>query len=111
MKSKKDLKKQIRYICGDLVGECLLIGEVVSADKQDEVNQLIVDLAILQESTISKVTFAFDKCERDFATRHDYLKTRSAYFRTAFGTLHDQFNAKLREIVHRMNSLAGLAKE
>ena len=37
MKSKRDLKKQIKYICGDLVGECMLIGEIVTEDKQDDV--------------------------------------------------------------------------
>lgn len=111
MKSKRDLKKQIKYICGDLVGECMLIGEVVAEDKQDEVAQLIVDIAVLQESTLDKVSFSFDKSQRDFPTRHDYLKARSQYYHAAFSKLHDEFNSTLREVVHRMNELAGLAKE
>lgn len=111
MQSKRTLKKQIRYICGDLVGECLIIGEICPADKLPEVNQLIVDLAVLQESTIAHTNFSFDKSPRDFASESEYRKAKSAYTRQAFHTLHKQFNTALSECVHRMNQIAGLAKE
>ncbi|MDE7389140.1 MAG: hypothetical protein K2M97_07830 [Muribaculaceae bacterium] len=111
MKSKRDLKKQIKYICGDLVGECMILGEIVPEEKQNEVGQLIIDIAVLQESTLDKVNFSFDKTERDFPTRHDYLKARSRYFNAAYTKLHDEFNAGLSAAVHRMNELAGLAKK
>jgi len=110
MQSKRDLKKQIRYICGDIVGECLLIAEICPEEKLDEVNQLIVDLAVLQESTIAKTNFSYDKTPKDFPTPADYRKARSAYYHAAFRTLHKQFNAALSDAVHRMNALAGLAK-
>lgn len=110
MKSKRDLKKQIRYICGDLVGECLLIGEICPDDKQDEVAQLVVDLAVLQEKTLSHCNFSFDKSVRDFASERDYKRAKSEYVRKAYATLHDQFNARLSELVHKMNQIAGLAK-
>ena len=111
MKSKRDLKKQIKYICGDLIGECMLIGEIVTEDKQDDVAQLIIDIAVLQESTLRNVTFAFDKSVRDFASVHEYHKARSAYYRAAYGALHEKFNASLNEYVHRMNDLAGLSQK
>lgn len=111
MKSKRDLKKQIRYICGDMVGECMLIGEISAPEKQDEVAQLIVDIAVLQESTISKISFSFDKGHGDFADAKAYRHARGKYYRAAFSKLHDDFNTSLRELVHRMNELAGLAKQ
>ena len=110
MKSKRDLKKQIKYICGDLVGECLLIGEICPDDKQDELAQLIVDLAVLQEEALSRCTFSFDKAARDFASESEYKKAKSSYVRKAYNTLHDQFNGRLSELVHKMNQIAGLAK-
>ncbi|MDE6222275.1 MAG: hypothetical protein K2M49_01110 [Muribaculaceae bacterium] len=110
MQSKRTLKKQIRYICGDLVGECLLIGEICPAEKLNEVNQLIVDLAVLQESTIQKTNFSYDKSPRDFSNEAEYRREKSKYVRAAFATLHKQFNASLSEAVHRMNLIAGLAK-
>lgn len=110
MQSKRDLKKQIRYICGDIVGECLLISEICPEDKVEEINQLIVDLAILQETTIAHINFSFDKSVKDFPSAHEYNKAKSAYYRKAFTTLHKQFNASLADCVHRMNEIAGLAK-
>lgn len=111
MNSKRNLKKQIRYICGDLVGECMLLGEVVADDKQDDVAQLIIDLAVLQENTISHASFVFDKSRRDFASDAEYAKARTAYNRAAFATLHRHFNEAVADCVHRMNELAGLAKK
>lgn len=110
MQSKRDLKKQIRFICGDLVGECLIISEVCPLDKRPDVEKLIIDLAILQESTIAKCTFNFDKSMKDFANAHDYNVARTKYFHEAFAKLHAQFNASLADCVHRMNEIAGLAK-
>lgn len=111
MQSKRTLKKQVRYICGDLVGECLLLGEVCPEEKLDEVNQLIVDLAVLQEGTIAKASIAFDKAVKEFPNRKEYNKARNAYYRAAFTALHKQFNETLNECVHRMNVVAGLSKD
>ncbi len=110
MQSKRDLKKQIRYICGDLVGECLIIAEICPEEKLGEVNQLIVDIAVLQESTIAKTNFCYDKGPKDFDCARAYRKAKNAYFRRAFATLHKQFNATLADAVHRMNAIAGLTK-
>lgn len=110
MQSKRDLKKQIRYICGDLVGECLLIGEVCPEEKLEDLNKLIVEIAVLQETTISHTNFSFDKSAKDFPSAHEYQKAKSAYYRQAYATLHKQFNATLSDCVHRMNQIAGLAK-
>ncbi|MDE7111200.1 MAG: hypothetical protein K2O38_04795 [Muribaculaceae bacterium] len=110
MKSKRSLKKQIRYICGDLVGECLLIGEICPEEKQDEVARLVVDLAVLQEQTLGHCSFSFDKSVRDFGSVSEYKQAKSQYVRKAYAALHDQFNARLSELVHRMNQIAGLAK-
>lgn len=110
MQSKRDLKKQIHYICGDLVGECLIIGEVCPEDKLDELNQLIVDIAILQESTVSRMNFSFDKTEKNFSTPREFKLARNAFYHRAFSSLHKEFNDALSKIVHRMNNIAGLAK-
>ena len=111
MQSKRDLKKQIRYICSELVGECLLLGEVCPEEKLDEINQLIVDIAILQEGTIAKASIAFDKSAKEFPNRQEYKKARNAYYRKAFTALHKQFNDTLSDCVHRLNQVAGLAKD
>lgn len=110
MKSKRDLKKQIKYICSDLVGECMVLDLIVPEEKHDEVAQLIVDVALLQEQTLSNCTFSFDKAERDFPSAHAYKQAKSQYVRQAYKTLHEQFNSRLGELVHELNRIAGYAK-
>lgn len=106
MTSKKNLKKQVKYICGDIVGELILIGELCPADKVDEVSQLVVDTAVLQQQTLSRCTFSFDKSQREFASPALYRKAKSQYERAAFGKLRDDFNSRLRDIVKRLNEAA-----
>ena len=111
MQSKRDLKKQIRYIRSEVVAECLLLGEVCPDEQLDEVNQLIVDVAILQEGTIAKMSISFDKAVKEFPSRKEYNKARNAYYRKAFTTLSKQFTETLADCVHRMNKVAGLTKD
>ncbi len=111
MQSKRDLKKQIRYICGDLVGECLLIVEICPENRRQELDQLIIDLAVLQERTIARVNFSFDRSANEYDSKQAYEKARGQYYRAAFSKLHEQFNRDLADCVHRMNDISGLAKE
>lgn len=111
MQSKRDFKKQVRYICGDIVGELMIVSEICPEEKLDEVSQLIVDVAVIQEDTLANTNFSYDKRQADFDSKAAYRKARSVYFRQAFTTLHKQFNERLSEVVHKMNVIAGLAKE
>lgn len=110
MKSKRKLKKQIGYMCGALVNECLIVSEICTEEKQDELARLVVDLAVLLEETRSHCSFNFDKSVRDFGSKYEYNKARREYFRKAYVALHNQFNARLNELVHVLNRIAGLAK-
>lgn len=106
MTSKKNLKKQVKYLCGDIVGELLLIGEICPVEKVDEVSQLVVDTAVLQQETIGRCTFGFDKTVREFGSAAAYRKAKSQYERAAFAKLREDFNGRLGEIVKRLNEVA-----
>lgn len=110
MISKRNLKKQIKYICGNLVGECMMLDVILPEEKHDELAQLVVDTALLQEKTLAQCTFSFDKSARDFASVHAYNQAKSKYVREAFNTLHKQFNSRLAELVHELNRIAGRSK-
>ncbi|MDE6489738.1 MAG: hypothetical protein K2L49_01095 [Muribaculaceae bacterium] len=105
MANKRNLKKQVRYICGDLAGECIMAREVFPSVNAEDANNIVIEIAGLQTSTINKMTFAFDKCVRDFENRQAYNKARSAYYSAAYKTLTEEFNASTKEIVKKMNSL------
>lgn len=110
MKSKRDLKKGIKYICSDLVGECMVLDLILPEDKHDELAQLVVDIALLQEQSLANCTFSFDKAARDFPSAHAYQQAKSQYVKAAFKVLHKQFNARLVELVHELNRIGGYTK-
>lgn len=104
MASKRDLKKQIAYVCGDVATECLIAAEYVNGVNGETMRNIVCKLALLQENVLKNVTFAFDKVPGDFESRHDYNKARSAYFKKAYKALREKFNARLIEIVKEMNA-------
>ena len=89
MANKRDLKKQISYICGDIATECLIAAEYVKGINKDE---------------MKNVSFAFDKVPGDFSSRNEYKKARAAYFKKAFAAHREKFNTRIQEIVKEMNA-------
>lgn len=104
MANKRNLKKQIKYVCGDIATDCLIAGNYVKGVDTATMRELVGKLASLQDNTLKNISFAFDKAPRDFADRHAYNKARAAYFRTAFKSLRDKFNSRIQDIIREMNA-------
>ena len=112
MSSIKKFKKQVRYACGDLAAETLVASYYINGFSREDAHRIIADVAALQPDTVTKCKFYFDKSRRDFATEADYRKARRAYFKAAFGKLHDNFSKSMEAIVKEMNkALPTEAKE
>ena len=102
MANKRELKKNIRLICGDIAGECIFSEFALNADSQ-KISQVIINLADLQEESVQKVSFSYDKVEKDFETRKDYKKAKNRYFKNAYTALKKEFNDGIKEIVKELN--------
>jgi hypothetical protein len=105
MANKRNLKKQIRYICGDLAGECIIAREILPGVDTGKVNDIIIAIADLQADTLEKISFVYDKSYREFENVHEYRVARNAYYKTAYKTLIAEFNAKVDAILKDMNGL------
>lgn len=103
MANKRILKKQIHYICGDLAAECIMAREIVPGIDAQKMNEVICRIAALQEQTLAKISFAFDKTPAEFESGKLYNKAREEYNAKAFRTLTAEFNNAVKEIVHEMN--------
>lgn len=103
MASKRDLKKTITNICGDLAGACIISETYMGADS-DKMLQLVVAFAELQEKCVKNVTTAFDHTPADFDNNKAYRKARKAYYRAAYGKLLTDFNARVDELLKQLNS-------
>lgn len=104
MANKRELKKEIRYVCGDLAAECLLAKNFVKGVDKKAMNEIIAKIADLQVSALNNVTFSFDKLPHDFDSGYGYRKARAAYFKKAFASLRGKFYDKVNEIVKEMNA-------
>lgn len=105
MGNKREIKKAVRYACGDVAAECILARDYIDGIDYDAMNAIICDIADLQVDTLACCTFSFDKTERDFENGAQYRKALHNYRRAAFDKINRDFDASLREIVKRMNAL------
>lgn len=104
MATKRDLKKQIQYVCGDLAAECLIAKNFVKGVDCEAMKTIIGEIADLQTSTLAKVSFSFDKLPKDFAEKAEYSKARTAYYRKAYASLRAKFLDHVNDIVRKMNA-------
>lgn len=105
MANKRDLKKQIRYICGDIAVECMIAAETVKDIDIKAFAAVIDQIAELQTNALHNATFSFDKIPADFESRAAYNKAASAYYKKAYKSFNDDFNTQLQTIVKAMNNL------
>ena len=104
MATLRDLKKEIRYVCGDLAAECLIARSFIKGADKKKLNDLVIKIANLQSTALANTDFSFDKQPADFDTTHAYRKARHSYFKAAFKSLREKFYNHANDIVHEMNS-------
>lgn len=102
MASKRQIKKNIAYVCGDAADACI-ISEAYMGVEPEKAIQLVVAFAELQDNSVRNVTTAFDHTPADYANNREYRKARKAYYRAAYGKLLDDFNKRVAELLKQLN--------
>lgn len=105
MASKRDLKKQIRYVCSETALTLLFSKSIVKENQQADVDKLIVEVAKLQRLGLEHLNFIFDKQPKDFANRAEYRKALKAYNHKAYTSFINEFNKRLKEILEELSKL------
>lgn len=105
MANKRILKKQIMHVCGDIASECIFAIEYIPGIDTEKMGDLICKTAILQQQTLDKINFNFDKTPSDFENAALYNKARCQYCHAAFKSLKDHFNSNINDIIKEMNTL------
>lgn len=103
MASKRNLKKAIRYACGDLAAECIIARDIIN-NNHDEWNAIVLEIAKLQIDSLQNCSFAFDKTRKDLGSK-EFNREHRAYYALALGKLRDNFNKQVEAIVKKMNAL------
>lgn len=104
MANKRDLKKEIQYVCGDIAAECLIAKNFVKGVDAEKLNDVVGKVADLQISALEAASFSFDKLPKDFENGAAYHKARYSYFRKAYTALREKFYNKVNELVKEMNA-------
>lgn len=104
MANKRSLKKQIRYICGDIAGESLLAKVLIPGVNKDAMTDVIVKTAELQTTALCRTNVSFDKTPKDFDNKGQYRAARRKYYRQAFNKLSESFNNQILSVVKEMNA-------
>ncbi len=104
MANKRSLKKQIRYICGDIAGESLLAKTLIPGVDKDAMTDVIIKTAELQTTALCRTNISFDKTPGDFENKSEYREARSKYYRQAFKKLSESFNNQVMAVVKDMNA-------
>ena len=104
MANKRDLKKVIRAVCGDIASECILARHFVPDIDSEKMMAIVLEGADLQCNTLENVSFSFDKSERSFDNAHLYHEERRKYFKKGYGKLRADFDAAVVAIVNKMNA-------
>lgn len=108
---RKTLKKNIRYICGDIAQECIFATHYMPGIDYAQFNEIVLDTARLQSSALRRVSVSFDKTPRDFESRNLYNKARREYYAKAYASLDNDFKKQLQSIVDRMNKALTAKKQ
>lgn len=103
--NKRLLKKEIRIICGALAGECVVAKITIPGIDREKLNEIIFELADLQENALSRISVSFPQTAKSFANGNDYRKARTAYFKAAFTKLKAEFNSHVDAIIKKMNAV------
>ena len=104
MATKRQLKKMVRNTCGALAAEIIFARAAFPQIDRKEVHDIIAEIAALQSDTLVKVGITFDKAPRDFEDGSLYKKARRDYFRKAFDSLMDSFDAGVEAVLKKMNA-------
>ncbi|MDE6323203.1 MAG: hypothetical protein K2L46_05055 [Paramuribaculum sp.] len=105
MASKRDIKKRIHFVCGELAMNCIFAIDFIDSIDREKMDDIIMEIASLQRNSIKRLSFSFDRNASDFASGAEYRKSLNEYKKLAIKSLSNEFNQKIAEIVKKMNSL------
>lgn len=99
MANLRNFKNNIREICGDLAADTLIAATIYGNQIDTaRLNDILNELAALQEDTIALTKLSFDRSESAFENRGEYRKERRKYYKMAFAKLEKEFLDRAIEI-------------
>lgn len=104
MANKRNIKKHIHYVCGELALTCIITRDCFEGVDRSKLNDLLLKIAALQSNAVKRLNFSYEKTKKDFPNPADYNKAKNAYEKKAYKSFNSEFNAKIADIVKELNA-------
>lgn len=88
MSKRKDLKKNINYICGELFAECVALSRYKINVKHEDVDNVMMRILLMQDEFINRIS-------------HTQPQNAAAYYKK----LRNDFNAQVEDIITIISQL------
>ena len=111
MANKRQLKKAIKYACGEIAGECIVAANTLENTDVDQWDNIVINVALLQQEAVNRVSVDYDKTPSDFDNKKAYKKARRTYFKQVEKALADYMHTQTEKVVEAMNALTPKAKK
>ncbi len=111
MANKRNLKKLINASCQDLAAICLMLDGATVEPENDKMFQVAIKALQLRAKSSQRVSFAFDKSCKDFASVKEFNNAKRKYFASGYRTLYTEFEENLTALVKEMNALLPKARK
>ncbi|MDD7065342.1 MAG: hypothetical protein SOU49_08320 [Sodaliphilus pleomorphus] len=111
MANKRQLKKAIKYACGEIAGQCIVAANTLENTDVDQWDNIVINVALLQQEAVNRVSVDYDKTPSDFENRKAYNKARRAYFKQVEKALADYMHTQTEKVVEAMNALTPKAQK
>lgn len=104
MANKRTIKKRIQAICCDIATECAITATYITGSDEARLADTIVKSAALFSDSMKRLSVSFDRMPKDYANKAEYNKARRAYFHKVYKSFNADFDKKVMEILHDLNS-------
>ncbi len=104
MANKRNLKKLIRRVCGEIAVEAIIAYQTIPSMSSETVGQILGDVAELQCETLSRISFSFDKSRADSENGAAYRAARRRYNAAAFARLRTDFTEGVNKVLKELNA-------
>lgn len=104
MSNRRELKKYVRAVCGDLAAGILETSYAFDGVKSADVREIINKIASLQVDTLAKVSVAFDKTPATMEEGENYRAARGKFYHKAYSALLEEFHKSVNEILKEINA-------
>jgi len=103
MSKKRNLKKFIRNLSEGVV-VCVLPAAVnLNKITEQRADEIIEEISIAQTRTLARLSAVYDKCQKDFATKAEFRKAKTAYYKELCLKARKEFVARMQTFLDEVN--------